>query len=48
MSETTVTEYTGPEGLRTRGTVLVVPGRGESEATYQRFGRRRCCPWRPT
>jgi alpha-beta hydrolase superfamily lysophospholipase len=40
MSETTVTEYTGPEGLRTRGTVLVVPGRGESEATYQRFGRR--------
>jgi alpha-beta hydrolase superfamily lysophospholipase len=41
MSETTfVTDYTGPEGLRTRGTVLVVPGRGESEATYQRFGRR--------
>jgi alpha-beta hydrolase superfamily lysophospholipase len=41
MSETTfVTDYTGPEGLRTRGTVLVVPGRGEGEATYQRFGRR--------
>lgn len=41
MSETTfVTDYTGPEGLRTRGTVLVVPGRGESQATYQRFGRR--------
>jgi alpha-beta hydrolase superfamily lysophospholipase len=41
MSETTfVTDYTGPEGLRTRGTVLVVPGRGESEATYRRFGRR--------
>src|ERR1700684_1028835 len=44
MSETTFvtdyTDYTGPEGLRTRGTVLVVPGRGESEATYQRFGRR--------
>jgi alpha-beta hydrolase superfamily lysophospholipase len=41
MSQTTfVTDYTGPEGLRTRGTVLVVPGRGESQATYQRFGRR--------
>ena len=41
MSETTfVTDYTGPAGLRTRGTVLVVPGRGEGEATYQRFGRR--------
>lgn len=37
---TFVTDYTGPEGLRTRGTVLVVPGRGESPATYQRFGRR--------
>ena len=41
MSEATfVTDYTGPEGLRTRGTVLVVPGRGESQATYERFGRR--------
>jgi alpha-beta hydrolase superfamily lysophospholipase len=41
MTETTfVTDYTGPEGLRTRGTVLVVPGRGESAATYRRFGRR--------
>ena len=41
MSVTTfVTEYTGPQELRTRGTVLVVPGRGEGEATYRRFGRR--------
>jgi len=41
MTETTfVTDYTGPEGLRTRGTVLVVPGRGEGEATYRRFGKR--------
>jgi alpha-beta hydrolase superfamily lysophospholipase len=41
MSEATVvTDYTGPEGLRTRGTVLVVPGRGETQATYQRLGRR--------
>jgi alpha-beta hydrolase superfamily lysophospholipase len=41
LNQTTfVTDYTGPEGLRTRGTVLVVPGRGEGEATYRRFGRR--------
>lgn len=30
----------GPEGLRTRGTVLIVPGRGETSATYRRFGSR--------
>ncbi|MFD5631016.1 alpha/beta hydrolase [Streptomyces sp. NPDC127072] len=38
-----MTEYTdhhGPEGLRIRGTVVVVPGRGETRATYGRFGRR--------
>ncbi|MCK9895939.1 alpha/beta hydrolase [Frankia sp. AgB32] len=29
-----------PPGLRTRGTVLVVPGRGESTGTYRRFGTR--------
>ena len=40
MGETTFVDYTGPEELRTRGTVLVVPGRGEGQATYQRFGRR--------
>ena len=40
MSETTFADYTGPAELRTRGTILVVPGRGESEATYRRFGRR--------
>ncbi len=41
MSETPVfTDYSAPEGLRTRGAVLVVPGRGESHPTYQRFGRR--------
>jgi alpha-beta hydrolase superfamily lysophospholipase len=33
-------DFSGPEGLRIRGTVLVVPGRGETPATYQRFGRR--------
>ncbi|MFD7130937.1 alpha/beta hydrolase [Streptomyces sp. NPDC059894] len=38
-----MTEYTdhhGPEGLLVRGTVVVVPGRGETRATYNRFGRR--------
>jgi alpha-beta hydrolase superfamily lysophospholipase len=33
-------EFTAPEGLRTRGTVLVVPGRGETPTSYQRLGRR--------
>ncbi|MFF1922743.1 serine aminopeptidase domain-containing protein [Streptomyces sp. NPDC058221] len=33
-------DHFGPEGLRTRGTVLVVPGRGETRAAYARFGRR--------
>ncbi|MFD0311726.1 alpha/beta hydrolase [Streptomyces sp. NPDC127119] len=38
-----MTEYTdhhAPEGLRTRGTVIVVPGRGETRETYTRLGRR--------
>jgi len=38
-----MTEYTdhhGPEGLRTRGTIIVVPGRGETRETYTRLGRR--------
>ena len=34
------TDHQAPPGLRTRGTVIVVPGRGEGSATYQRFGRR--------
>jgi alpha-beta hydrolase superfamily lysophospholipase len=33
-------DFTGPQGLRIRGTVLVVPGRGETPATYRRFGSR--------
>lgn len=32
--------YAAPEGLRTRGTVLVVPGRGETRRSYARFGAR--------
>ncbi|MFI6343920.1 alpha/beta hydrolase [Streptomyces sp. NPDC050560] len=38
MSE--YTDHHAPTGLRTRGTVVVVPGRGETRATYARFGRR--------
>ncbi|MFZ3468238.1 alpha/beta hydrolase [Streptomyces sp. 4.24] len=34
------TDHHAPEGLLTRGTVIVVPGRGESRATYARFGKR--------
>lgn len=40
MSEHTEHDYVGPHGLRVRGTVLVVPGRGESAHTYVRFGAR--------
>ncbi|GAA2212613.1 hypothetical protein GCM10009850_080750 [Nonomuraea monospora] len=34
------TDFHAPAGLRTRGTVIVVPGRGETRATYARFGAR--------
>ncbi|MFJ6085041.1 alpha/beta hydrolase [Streptomyces sp. NPDC092369] len=37
---TQYSDHFGPEGLRVRGTVIVVPGRGETRATYARFGRR--------
>jgi alpha-beta hydrolase superfamily lysophospholipase len=33
-------DYFAPEGLRTRGTVIVVAGRGETPAAYARFGSR--------
>ncbi|GAB3533606.1 alpha/beta fold hydrolase [Phytohabitans suffuscus] len=33
-------DFTAPDGLRTRGTVLVVAGRGETPASYGRFGAR--------
>jgi alpha-beta hydrolase superfamily lysophospholipase len=33
-------DFTGPQGLRIRGTVLVVPGRGEAPGSYTRFGSR--------
>jgi alpha-beta hydrolase superfamily lysophospholipase len=33
-------DYLAPDGLRTRGTVIVMPGRGETPAVYARFGSR--------
>jgi pimeloyl-ACP methyl ester carboxylesterase len=35
-----MTTFSAPEGVRTRGTVLVLPGRGESPSSYGRFGTR--------
>lgn len=34
------TDHHGPEGPAIRGTVVVVPGRGETRETYTRLGRR--------
>jgi alpha-beta hydrolase superfamily lysophospholipase len=36
----TVTAWDEPEGGTPRGTLIVLPGRGETAASYQRFGRR--------
>ncbi|HEY3880884.1 MAG TPA: hypothetical protein VGM12_20015 [Trebonia sp.] len=33
-------DYFAPAGLRARGTVILVPGRGETPATYARLGAR--------
>ena len=35
-----VVTWTEPEGIATRGTLVVIPGRGEQAAHYERFGRR--------
>ncbi|WP_344650167.1 alpha/beta hydrolase [Cryptosporangium japonicum] len=35
-----MTDFFPPPGLNTRGTVLVVPGRGENQRTYARLGAR--------
>jgi len=35
-----VVTWTEPEGIVTRGTLVVIPGRGEQPAHYERFGRR--------
>jgi len=35
-----VLTWTEPEGIACRGTLVVIPGRGEQPAHYERFGRR--------
>jgi alpha-beta hydrolase superfamily lysophospholipase len=35
-----VSTWAEPEGIAVRGTLVVVPGRGEQPAHYERFGRR--------
>jgi len=35
-----IRSWPAPEGLRTRGTLIVLPGRGEHGGVYERFGRR--------
>ncbi len=35
-----VRTWTEPEGIATRGTLVVIPGRGEQPGHYERFGRR--------
>jgi fermentation-respiration switch protein FrsA (DUF1100 family) len=36
----TVTAWDEPAGATPRGTLVVLPGRGETDASYERFGRR--------
>jgi len=35
-----VAEWNEPERIAARGTVIVIPGRGEHPGIYERFGRR--------
>src|ERR1700760_432232 len=35
-----VVSWTEPAGLNPRGTIVVIPGRGETPEVYERFGRR--------
>ena len=35
-----IASWTEPEGLNPRGTIIVIPGRGERPSVYERFGRR--------
>lgn len=35
-----IASWTEPEGLNPRGTIVVIPGRGERLEVYERFGRR--------
>lgn len=40
MTTTTTTAWDEPTGATPRGTLVVLPGRGETDASYERFGRR--------
>jgi len=37
---TTAANWTEPDGVAARGTLIVIPGRGEAPELYERFGRR--------
>ena len=36
----TAANWAEPEGIAPRGTLIVIPGRGEGPELYERFGRR--------
>jgi alpha-beta hydrolase superfamily lysophospholipase len=38
--QSSIVSWTEPDGLNPRGTIIVVPGRGERPDVYERFGRR--------
>jgi pimeloyl-ACP methyl ester carboxylesterase len=38
--QATAAHWTEPEGIAPRGTLILIPGRGESPELYERFGRR--------
>jgi alpha-beta hydrolase superfamily lysophospholipase len=38
--QSSIASWTEPEGLNPRGTIIVIPGRGERLEVYERFGRR--------
>ncbi|WP_034091666.1 alpha/beta hydrolase [Streptacidiphilus albus] len=40
VAVTATASWYPPEGLRQRGTLVLLPGRGENPAVYERFGRR--------
>jgi alpha-beta hydrolase superfamily lysophospholipase len=40
QEHTPVRAWDGPDGIAPRGTLVVIPGRGENPDVYERFGRR--------
>lgn len=37
--QTSVASWNEPDGIAARGTLIVIPGRGERPELYERFGR---------